>query len=272
MAKIDRLGWAAGTCFVSYGVRIGIRVNKPEVLERLPDQLPHDWKPVATPMVDALFSLRVSGLAGPNVRRFHLLYSGAVRRARTLDLDVALESLESALRLTVAAAARRRVFVHAGVVGWRGRAIILPGRSFSGKTTLVASLLRAGATYYSDEFAVLDARGRVYPFPKPLSIREGSTGGARKCSAESFGSRQGVKPLPVGLIVLPRYRPGARWRPRRLSPGQGLLALLANTVPVRKRPEDSVEALQKVVSSTPMVKGVRGEADDMVESLLRLCA
>ena len=35
MQKLDRLGWAAGICFVSYGLRIGIRSNEPEVLDRL---------------------------------------------------------------------------------------------------------------------------------------------------------------------------------------------------------------------------------------------
>ena len=70
--------------------------------------------------------------------------------------------------------------MHAGVVGWNGRALLLPGRTLSGKTTLVAELLRAGATYYSDELAVLDARGRVHPFPKPLAIREkGDASGER---------------------------------------------------------------------------------------------
>ena len=37
MEKIDRLGWAAGISFVSYGLRIGIRVSSPEVLNRLPE-------------------------------------------------------------------------------------------------------------------------------------------------------------------------------------------------------------------------------------------
>ena len=57
-----------------------------------------------------------------------------------------------------------RVFVHAGVVAWRGRALVLPGTSFAGKTTLVAELVRAGAIYYSDEYAVLDEQGRVHPY------------------------------------------------------------------------------------------------------------
>ena len=43
------------------------------------------------------------------------------------------------------------------IVTWgRGRAIVIPGRTFSGKSTLVAELVRAGATYYSDEYAVED--------------------------------------------------------------------------------------------------------------------
>ena len=66
----------------------------------------------------------------------------------------------------MAAETRERVFVHAGVVGWKGHAIVIPGRSRSGKTTLVAELVKAGAEYYSDEFAVLDAEGRVHPFPE----------------------------------------------------------------------------------------------------------
>ena len=268
MAKIDRLGWAAGTCFVSYGVRIGIRVSKPEVLERLPEHLPPGWKASRTPVVDAMYSIKIGGRVSSHVRRYHLLYSGVARPARTMDLDKVLEVLESDLRLEVASAARRRVFVHAGVVSWRGRAIVIPGRSFSGKTTLVAELLRAGATYYSDEFAVFDDRGRVHPYPKLLSMREQNGTRARNLPAEALGSLQGKKPLPVDLVVLPQYRPGARWRPTRLSPGRAMLELMANTVPVRRRPEASLATLQQIVSDTLILKGVRGEASEMAESLL----
>jgi len=69
--------------------------------------------------------------------------------------------------------ARRRVFVHAGVVAWQGRAVLIPGRTLSGKSWLVRALVRAGAEYYSDEFAVLDARGRVHPYPLPPREADG---------------------------------------------------------------------------------------------------
>ena len=134
MEKIDRLGWAAGIALTSYGVRIGIRVNDPAVLDRVQQHLPCGWKPAASPVVERLYSLLVGGAGRrPNLRRFNLLYGNLERLARTLDLEEVFERLESDLRLNVAELARRKVFVHAGVVGWRGKAILIPGRSFSGR-------------------------------------------------------------------------------------------------------------------------------------------
>ena len=255
--------------FVAYGRSIGIRVNRPEILERLPDRLPPGWKPAPSPAVDYLYSLLVGGSDHRSkVHRFNLVYAGPARLVRTMHLDEALESLESDLQLYVAGVARARLFVHAGVVGWRGRAIVLPGRSGSGKTTLVAALVRAGATYYSDEYAVLDARGRVHPYPKPLSIRQENGGRPRKSPPEALGGLPGVEPLPVGLVAVTGYQPGARWRPRLLSPGQAILALLANTVPARRRPKAALATLQEVVSQAPALKGTRGEAEEMVQAIL----
>jgi hypothetical protein len=185
-----------------------------------------------------------------------------------MDLNDVLDALEFDLHLYVAEAARRRLFVHAGVVGWQGRAVIIPGRSFSGKTALVAALVRAGATYYSDDQAVLDARGRVHPFPTALSIRDETGKLLSRCPAEALGGPLGAKPLPVGLVVVTRYRPRAHWRPRRLSPGQAVLALLANTVSARRQPEVALTMLRQVASQAPALEGVRGEAAEMVPSLL----
>ena len=75
---------------------------------------------------------------------------------------------------------RMLIFIHAGVVAQDGVAIALPGVSFAGKTTLVSALVRAGAVYYSDEFAVIDKRGVVNPYPKALSVRAGPGGWASR--------------------------------------------------------------------------------------------
>jgi hypothetical protein len=268
MEKIDRLGWAAGIAVTAHGVRIGIRTNRPEVLSQLLDRLPYGSKPTSL-RVEHLYSLRVGGAERSNIRQFTLLYGNIQRLARTMDLNRALDTFESHAKLYVAAASYRRVFVHAGAVGWDGRAIIFPGYSFSGKSTLVAELLRAGATYYSDEYAVLDRHGRVHPYSTPLAIRDPDTLRQTKRPVESFGGRAGTKPLPVGLVVVSRYKPGARWRPRRLSPGRGVLALFSHTVSARHRPAVALPTLREVVARAPVLEGPRGDAKEMVESLLR---
>ncbi|HXU36966.1 MAG TPA: hypothetical protein VN937_11435 [Blastocatellia bacterium] len=267
MDKIDRLGWAAGMSFVSYGVRVGIRVNRAAVLEQLVDRFPPGWKPSRAPVVERLYSLIIGG-AGPrpNVRRFNILYGNVEKLLRTLDLDEFLDVFESDVKLHVAAGARRRVFVHAGAVGWKGKAILIPGRSFSGKTTLVAELVRAGATYYSDEYAVLDGEGLVHPYARPLSVRE--NGKHIKQTPATFGGQSGRKPLPVGLIIASRYKEGARWRPKALSAAEGALELILNTVSIQRQPEKVIETLRRAIPDATILKGVRGEAKQVVDFIL----
>jgi hypothetical protein len=268
MAKLDRLGWAAGLNVVAYGVRLGIRTNDPAILSRVVPLLPPGWKRTSNPRVDRLLSLTVGGRdARRSIRRFHLLYSDALPLARTHELDELLEHLRDHLQLYVAEASPRRVFVHAGVVGWRGRALLLPGQSHAGKSTLVEALVKLGASYYSDEYAVLDERGRVHPFVRALQSRTAE--GTRSLEPATLGWPLGVRPLRVGLVATLEYAPGARWRPRWLTAGRGLLELLRHTVPARVRPGDSLTALRSVVSTAPVIKGRREEAPAAAETLLR---
>jgi hypothetical protein len=268
MAKLDRLGWAAGLVVTAYGVRIGVRTNRPDILDRVAALMPPGSKPAAGAVADRVLSLTVGGQDAPrNVRRFHLLYSNALQVARTHDLDEVFTALEDHVKLYVAENAPRLVFVHAGVVGWRGRAIVLPGVSFAGKSTLVAALVKAGATYHSDEYAVLDTRGRVHPFACALRLR--ADVGAEVVPAETLGE-PAARPLPVGLVAALAYRPDGRWRPRRLSPGRALLELLRHTVPARTRPRDTLAALRPVAASARVVKGARGAAAETAQALLEM--
>jgi hypothetical protein len=270
MEKLDRLGWAAGLAFTAFGVSVGVRVSDRSVLERVRALLPPGWKPAGKPRVRRLYSLIVGGpTQRSGVRRFNLLYSDAARLLRTHDLEEALAQLELDLELYIADRAPRRTFVHAGVVGWNGQAIVIPGDSFSGKSSLVKALVKAGASYYSDEFAVLDERGRVHPYPIPLGIRPGRAGGPpMKYRAEELGGVAGVCPLPVGLVLITRYVGGTRFRPRPLSAGRAVLELLAHTLPARRRPGRVLDALSRVVSQALVLRGTRGEAEETAGQIL----
>lgn len=270
MKKVDRLGWAVGFSLKSYGVRIGIRSNDPVALDRVCQHLPSEWESVSSAIVDRVYSILIGG-KGPraNVRRLNLLYGDHVRLARSFDLESVFETFESDLRLFVAELAKHRVFVHAGVVGWKGQAIVIPGRSYSGKSTLVAELVRAGATYYSDEYAVLDSRGRVHPFSKPLELREEGEFRQTKITAAELGGQSGTKPLPVGLVLMTQFKNGARWRPRKLTAGKGVLEMLFNTVSARRSPERALATLQRVTAQADVLKGVRGDATEVVSAVLK---
>lgn len=269
MKKVDRLGWTAGFALKSYGVRVGIRSNDASALERVCEYLPAGWRNSTTPFVDRVYSIMVGG-AGPraNVRRFSLVYGDHLRIARSTNLDDVFERFESDLRLFVAEFAPHRVFVHAGVVGWKGNAIVIPGRSYSGKSTLVAALVRAGATYYSDEYAVFDFKGLVHPFSKPLEIRAEGEFKQSRVSVGELGGKSGTKPLPVGLVLMTKYKCGAKWRPRTLTPGKGVLEMLFNTVSARKSPEKALSTLQHVTRKAEVLKGIRGDTTAIVDALL----
>lgn len=254
--------WVAGRSILAYGVRVGIRTNKPEALDRFSDYFPPLWKPTPVCAVDHLFSLQVG-------TRSYVLFENLEKVDQSASLKRVLETFETRLKMYVAEMARRRVFIHAGAVGWQGRAIVIPGRSYSGKTSLVAALVRAGATYYSDEYAVLDMEGRVHPYPQPLAVRKPGFHEQKKRPVEEIGGVIGTRPLPVGLVIVTDYKDGARWRPSPLSAGQAVLELLANTVPARRKPEVVIPTLQKAVSSATSLKGARGEAEEAARLILK---
>jgi hypothetical protein len=268
MEKIDRLGWAVGKSFVSYGATFGLRASDAGALPWLVSALP-EAEETDREVVQRLFSIKLAPeTTRPGLKVYNLLYADHVRIVRTLDRRELLDALASQVRLHVAEHARRRVFVHAGVVAFEGEAILIPGRSLAGKTTLVAELLRRGATYYSDEFAVLDERGRVHPFPKTLSMRKPGEISQEEVPPEAFGASQGTEPLPVGLVLVGRFREGRRWRPRELSPGRAILALLDNAVAARRAPARVLATLEKVVARARVLKGDRGEASETAGRVL----
>jgi len=204
-----------------------------------------------------------------STRRHHFLYGDHERLSRSKHIEDIFERLESDFRLFVAEWTPHRVFVHAGVVGWKGLAIVIPGRSYSGKSTLVAALVRAGATYYSDEYAVFDPKGLVHPFAKPLEIRAEGEFIQSRVTIDELGGKSGSKPLPVGIVLMTGYKRGAKWRPRKLSPGKGVLEMLFNTVSARRSPERALATLQKVTRHAAVLKGSRGDTSEIVTSLLK---
>lgn len=176
--------------------------------------------------------------------------------------------LNSALRLEIAEFAMDRIFVHAGVVGWKGHAIIIPGTSFSGKSTLTAELVKAGAEYYSDEYAVLGADGAVSPFPRHISMRYFGATREKDVPVEDLGGKQGTVAIPAGMVLFTEFSRSAKWEPEVLTAGKGIMELIPNTLSMRRDPAFSLKVLDLVAQRAIIVKSPRGDAKKFAKLLL----
>lgn len=226
------------------------------------------WADANAGHVDVGYVFRRRGSRDPALRwSFDLHCDGALIR-RTTDREELLEAFENHAKIQTAYHAKDHLFVHAGAVSWHGRGIVMPGRSRAGKSTLVRALVDAGAQYYSDEFAVLDAAGRLHPYAIPLSMRASGGRAADRVRIGAFDAGVDKGPIPVGLIVVTEYHRGARWRPRPLSAAEALLALMENTVAARKSPERTMPILRDAVLTADTIESRRGDARAVARALL----
>jgi len=266
MGKIDRLGWAAGIAFQTFGLRVGLRVNDPSVLESLLSRLPPCWTHLESAVVDRMYSVVLPIAPRRNLRHFGILYGDSTRLIRTERLEDLLDFFESDLDLYIAANSEDRLFIHAGAIGWKHHTVLIAGRSRTGKTTLVKEFLRCGAAYYSDDFATIDHSGQLHSYPRDLSVRT-QDDICEKFRPETFGAVR-AEPSPISFVLLTEYSEDARWSPMPISRGQGILRLLANTPSARKQPLFALDMLRNALSKAEVHHGYRGDKAESVQLIL----
>lgn len=186
--------------------------------------------------------------------------------ASAVEADSAICELER----WVAEWAANRIFVHAAVVAIDGRALLLPGRSRTGKSTLTATLLREGAAYGSDEWAVLSPDGRVHPYPRPVHMRTGPEGAFNRIPVTELGAATISGPLPVAAVAQLHYQPGSEYRVEPLSAGMTVLSLFDHTLCAQSRPPEVLDTLMAATEGVRAVAGSRGEALSAVPALQAL--
>lgn len=159
--------------------------------------------------------------------------------------------------------------VHAGVVAWNGRAALLPGASKAGKTTLVTELLKKGAVYYSDEYALFDSQGRVHAYPRALMLRD-SSGWQHPTLPSAWNAATSDSPAPARLILSVEWVTGAQWSARRMPQSEALLLLLKNTPKEMSNSPEILPRLRRVLSSADCYTAVRGEAAEAAGHVIEL--
>jgi hypothetical protein len=212
--------------------------------------------------------LLLSIWSGPLPGRFRL-----ERNHSLLHSDVGESSLLLLLQQTVEEEILQHspdfVAVHSGVVVYDDVAILLPGQSQSGKSTLVRELIARGAEYSSDEFAMIDRCGRIHPWPRALMVRDADSV-QHPIPARDLGANVRSVPARAGLILFLRYDRDARFQVSPVNQSGALLGLLRNTPHTLADSPRILQPLTSVVTAAVAHEGVRGDAAQAADGLERM--
>lgn len=262
--------------FAIHGLEIGLRSDVPAVVEavaRSYDAFRIDGPIVAGDSADWIEVRR--GASG------HLLSD---RRGRFLTPggeDAAiLGTLDRFVTAVLDGLGQRGILgTHAAVVAVGGRAVLLAGPSGRGKSTLTLALLRDGATWLTDELALVDVDDRtILPYPRALHVSPATVellpalgflrvrpryvlGGESEWSvsvadiAGAFGSAV-AGPTPLAMIVVLDERGGATEEPALLpiSPAEATIALMRGTPAATTDFGGTLRRLGTIASLVPTIR------------------
>lgn len=155
------------------------------------------------------------------------------------------------------------LFVHAGVVSGPGGAMLFPGRSMAGKSTLVRAMVEQGTIHFSDEFAVLKAGSDlIYPFARGLRMRG---------AAAELPSRCSLQPAPLRFVVDVAYEPSCKaLELRPISQGEMALTLFQHAVAAQRFGGSGLQWLLRACQGAQGWSGRRSEALEAAGSLYGL--
>ncbi|GAC1528163.1 MAG: hypothetical protein NVS2B16_35960 [Chloroflexota bacterium] len=260
-------GWTVCTSRDVYGIRLMVRATSTALWDDVQAALPPGHTIYAGTSRNLTYSI-IWGAESDHAGD-HRLYRDATCVYRTRDPHALLHALQSEASWQVAVHATQGMFIHAGAVTYGGRAILLPGTSGAGKSTLVSKLLALGATYYSDEYGVIDPQGRLRPFPCLVTLKD-RPNGARRLRPDEFGGATGHAPAAVALVAFPTYVPGTTLHVERLARSQAALYLLEHMPAARLNPRHAMRAAGHAASGALCVGMRYGESTGEAESLIAL--
>ena len=175
------------------------------------------------------------------------------------------DRIESDLALFASERLAGLVAVHAAVIVRGASALLVPGASGVGKSSLCIAAHDAGAEVLTDEYALVDpSSGLVSGWRRPVRVRRKDGGVDRvDLTVES-------DPVRVGLVALVNYdrHAGRAWGP--ISGAEAVLGLLANTVCAQSRPDEALDAALAIAHSAAAVSGTRDEAGRALVDLFDL--
>jgi hypothetical protein len=181
--------------------------------------------------------------------RVYSVFYGPSRLVQCTDPSVGLDWLLWHIQARAMSLSGQWLVVHAGAVAALGHAVLLPGPTGAGKTTLVAGLVAAGLGYLSDDAVPLSGSPPVaHPYARPLSLKPGThellaqleprapSAVARHLGPQWHVPVSSIRPQAVApscrpaFVVAPIYEPGGRTRLEPMTRADALVVLIRNTL------------------------------------------
>lgn len=209
-----------------------------------------------------------------------------------LPANLAVVVAEMGLNWQTATTAHQYLIFHAGVVARGGRAIIMPGASGIGKSTLSAGLGYAGWRLFSDEFGLLRlADEQLAPNPRPVSLKNQSEAVMRAViPADRFSSpyketpkgtityllppldsiNRMTEPATPAMIVFPTFERGASPATEAVSKAETFILMRNCGVNAERLGLHAFEILSRLVERCPAYRITYSSLDDgkaLVEQL-----
>jgi hypothetical protein len=182
---------------------------------------------------------------------------------RRAPQDLAVAQLAWEVNRGVVEKAGNRLLLHAAAAERDGRVVILAGPEGSGKSTLVAALVRSGLRYVTDETVAVELRGgAIAPYPKPIALHE-----TEHC--QRLVPAHAIRPDAVAtsggnarlLVLLAGYQPGRGPGARSISRAEAAVALAEQAFNFRSLGARRLDAIADVVSACDCYRLEVGELD-----------
>jgi hypothetical protein len=254
-------GWVYSPRFRCVAFEWSIVTNDPVLVDRVISlyQACLEGKPGPARDVFTLARQATSNTASVSVYR----NDQAILHAAPADLAIA--HLVWHVNRGVVEEAGKRLLLHAAAAERDGKVVLVAGPEGSGKSTLVAALVRVGFQYVTDETVAVELPATtIAPYPKPIALDRGSlralgnlipaASALEGASEQLLVPPQAIRPHAIAeagkvprLLVLPSYRPGSKTAARPIARAEAAVALAEQAFNFRAYGSGRLDAITAVV-------------------------